>query len=99
MTSLLWRAEQVNQVPPNIYKNINVPICWPQNRSFFLKNNETDKIKISNFDPYNIFLAFATNIPMYDWFVVQGHICVRECVYVYVCMYIYIYEELFSKMR
>ncbi len=60
---------------------------------FFLKNNETDKIKISNFDPYNIFLSFATNIPMYDWFVVQGHICVRECVYVYVCMYIYIYMK------
>ncbi len=33
-------------------------------------------IKIDNFDPYNVFLAVATNIPQRFWsgFVVQGHI-------------------------
>ncbi len=35
------------------------------------------KIKIYNFDPYNVLLAFATNIPMLriTGFVLQGHIC------------------------
>ncbi len=34
------------------------------------------KIKINNFDPYNVFLAIATNIPqrLKTGFVVQGHI-------------------------
>ncbi len=34
--------------------------------------------KINNFDPYNVFLAIATNIPMWlmTGFVVQGHICI-----------------------
>ncbi len=41
-------------------------------------------------------LFYEGGIPMYDWFVVQGHICVRECVYVYVCMYIYIRRALFQ---
>ncbi len=33
--------------------------------------------KINNFDPYNVFLAIATNIPqrLKTGFVVQGHIC------------------------
>ncbi len=37
-----------------------------------------------NFDPYNVFLAIATNIPvlLMTAFVLQGHIC-----------YIYIYIE------
>ncbi len=36
------------------------------------------KIKINNFDPYNVFLAIATNIPMQlkTGFLVQGHIYV-----------------------
>ncbi len=35
-------------------------------------------IKIDNVDPYNVFLAIATNIPqrLKTAFVVQGHICV-----------------------
>ncbi len=34
------------------------------------------KIKIYHFDPYNVFLAIATNIPVLlkTGFVVQGHI-------------------------
>ncbi len=34
------------------------------------------KIKISNFDPYNVFLAISTNIPqrLETAFVLQGHI-------------------------
>ncbi len=34
------------------------------------------KRKINNFDPYNVFLAIATNIPqrLKTGFVVQGHI-------------------------
>ncbi len=34
------------------------------------------KRKIENFDPYNVFLAIATNIPqrLKTGFVVQGHI-------------------------
>ncbi len=37
-----------------------------------------DKRKVDNFDPYNVFLTFATNIPqrLKTGFVVQGHICV-----------------------
>ncbi len=35
------------------------------------------KIKIYHFDPYNVLLAIATNIPMLliTGFVLQGHIC------------------------
>ncbi len=38
-----------------------------------------------NFDPYNVFLAIATNITqrIKSGFVVQGHICVCT-VYIYV---------------
>ncbi len=37
-----------------------------------------DKIKIYNFDPYNVFLAIATNIPqrLMTAFVLQAHICI-----------------------
>ncbi len=40
------------------------------------------KGKIYNFDPYNVFLAIATNIPVWlkTGFVVQGHVCVCVCV-------------------
>ncbi len=32
--------------------------------------------KIDNFDPYNVLLDISTTITVtYDWFVVQGHIC------------------------
>ncbi len=39
-------------------------------------NDFWNKIKINNFDPYNVFLAIATNIPqrLKTGFVVQGHI-------------------------
>ncbi len=35
---------------------------------------------IYNFDPYNVFLAIATNIPqrLKTGFVLQGHICVPK---------------------
>ncbi len=35
-----------------------------------------DKIKMYNFDPYNVLLAIATNIPQWlnTAFVLQGHI-------------------------
>ncbi len=35
------------------------------------------KVKIYNFDPYNVFLAIATNIPqqLNTAFVLQGQIC------------------------
>ncbi len=38
-------------------------------------NDFWHKIKINNFDPYNVFLAIATNIPqrLKTGFVVQGH--------------------------
>ncbi len=40
-------------------------------------NDFWHKRKIDNFDPYNVFLAIATNIPqrLMTGFVVQGHIC------------------------
>ncbi len=43
-----------------------------------------------NFDPYNVFLAIATNIPQRrkTGFVVQGHIFKK---YVYMCVYMYIH--------
>ncbi len=41
-----------------------------------LPNDFRHKIKINNFDPYNIFLAISTNIPqqLKTAFVLQGHI-------------------------
>ncbi len=38
---------------------------------------------MDNFDPYNVFLAIATNIPqrLKTGFVLQGHICVLERLY------------------
>ncbi len=41
-------------------------------------NDFWHKIKIDNFDPYNVFLAIATNIPqrLKTAFVVQGHILI-----------------------
>ncbi len=44
---------------------------------------------MDNFDPYNVFLAIATNIPvrLMTGFVVQGHICMYI---VYVCINMYI---------
>ncbi len=40
---------------------------------------------MDNFDPYNVFLAIATNLPVLimTGFVVQGHI------YIYIYIYIY----------
>ncbi len=40
-------------------------------------NDFWHKRKIDNFDPYNVFLAIATKIPLLlkTGFVVQGHIC------------------------
>ncbi len=40
-------------------------------------NDFWHKLKIYNFDPYNVFLAIATNIPqrLKTSFVVQGHMC------------------------
>ncbi len=38
------------------------------------------KRKIYNFDPYNVFLAIATNISprLKTGFVLQGHICIKH---------------------
>ncbi len=43
-------------------------------------NDFWHKRKINHFDPYNVFLAIATNIPvlLMTGFVVQGHICVKS---------------------
>ncbi len=44
------------------------------------------KRKIDSFDPYNVLLAIATNIPVtYDCFLVQGHI------YIYYLRIIFVY--------
>ncbi len=42
----------------------------------YCPNDFWHKRKINNFDPYNVFLAIATNIPqrLKTDFVVQGHI-------------------------
>ncbi len=42
------------------------------------------KEKIDNFDPYNVFLAIATNIPqrLKTGFVVQGHILIIYISYI-----------------
>ncbi len=49
--------------------------------TFWHKINNNLKNK-DHFDPYNVFLAIATNIPvrLKTGFVVQGHICVCVCV-------------------
>ncbi len=43
-------------------------------------NDFWNKRKIDNFDPYNVFLAIATNIPqrLKTGFVVQGHIYKKD---------------------
>ncbi len=52
-----------------------------QNKILSGKINNNLKNK-DHFDPYNVFLAIATNIPvrLKTGFVVQGHICVCVCV-------------------
>ncbi len=54
-------------------------------------NDLWHKRKIDNFDPYNIFLAIATNIPqrLKTGFVLQGHVYYNIHVgfYIYVCIY------------
>ncbi len=41
-----------------------------------------------NFDPYNVFLAIATNIPVLlkPGFVLQGHMCVPQSLPVDTCV-------------
>ncbi len=39
-----------------------------------ISNDFWHKIKIYNFDPYNVLLAIATNIPLMTASVLQGHI-------------------------
>ncbi len=49
---------------------------------------------MDNFDPYNVFLAIATNIPqqLMTGFVVLGHMWFRVIIkYNYITKYIYIY--------
>ncbi len=43
-------------------------------------NDFCHKRKMYNFDPYNVFLAIATNIPqrLKTAFVLQGHMCVHK---------------------
>ena len=43
----------------------------------YYPNDFWHKRKIDNFDPYNVLLAFARNIParLMTGFVIQGHIC------------------------
>ncbi len=47
------------------------------NMNFIILMINWHKRKIDNFDPYNVFLAIATNIPvlLMTGFAVQGHIC------------------------
>ncbi len=49
--------------------------------SWFNDNDFWHKINIDNFDPYNVLLAIATNIPqrLKTAFVLQGHICHAKC--------------------
>ncbi len=59
-------------------------------------NNFWHKRKIDNFDPYNVFLAIATNIPkrLKTGFVVQGHI------YIYICTHITLhYKQTLRKSK
>ena len=47
-------------------------------------NDFWHKRKIDNFDPHNVFLAIATNIPVrhVTGFVIQGHICSAQNIYI-----------------
>ncbi len=60
--------------------NTSFDICMVRNVQNLLMehglNHFWHKRKINNFDPYNVFLAIATNIPvlLMNGFVVQGHI-------------------------
>ncbi len=44
-----------------------------------ISNDFWHKRKIYNFDPYNVLLAIATNMPvlLMTAFVLQGHLCVQ----------------------
>ncbi len=45
-------------------------------QNIFMKHDLHEKSQINHFEPYNVFLAIATNIPqrLKTAFVVQGHI-------------------------
>ncbi len=63
--------------------------------------------EIYNFDPYNVLLAIATNIPvlLMTAFVLQGHMninifkiyteCMYVCIYIYIYIYIYIHTYIY----
>ncbi len=55
-------------------------------------NDFWHKRKMNNFDPYNVFLAIATNIPqrLKTAFLVQGHTHIHIHILIHTYIYIYI---------
>ncbi len=57
-----------------VQKNLNIAFKTVQMK-FLAMHTTNKKMCMDNFDPYNVFLAIATNIPQWlkTGFVVQGH--------------------------
>ncbi len=60
----------------DIFTEINVQNIFMEDDLYLIYKFFWHKRKINHFDPYNVFLAIATNIPQRfkTDFVVQGHI-------------------------
>ncbi len=57
----------------------NLQNIFMEHDLYLISNDFWHKRKINNFDPYNVFLAIATNIPqrLETAFVLQGHISLK----------------------
>ncbi len=58
------------------------------------------KRKVNNFDPNNIFLGIATNIPVWlkTAFVLQGHICHTHLIFIFLSAIIILYLQIFAQI-
>ncbi len=76
----------------DIYTVGNLQNIFMEHDLYLCPNDFWHKRKINNFDPYNVFLAIATNIPQWlkTGFVVQGHTHTHTHTYIYIYIYIYI---------
>ncbi len=79
----VWgRGKAINQGP-----SIKFDTCW---RLFTTSNDFWHKRKMYNFDPYNVLLAIATNIPvlLMTAFVLLGHIFIYIPIYIFSVKYL-----------
>ncbi len=58
-----------------------------------ISNDFCHKRKIYNFDPYNVLLSIATNIPVLLMTVLQGHLYI----YIYLKCHLFLWCNIFSE--